>query len=303
MVNMSGNDEAVIVEELTRRFDDFVAVDRVSFSIERGEVFGFLGPNGAGKSTTIRMLAGLLLPSEGRATVAGLDVAEQTAEVRQQIGYMPQLFSLYADLTVYENLDLYGGLYGLDAGEITSRIDELSELLSLEDSLGKLTDSLSTGWRQRAALACAIMHQPPIIFLDEPTAGVDQRARQRFWDLITDLAAEGTTVLVTTHLMEEAEYCTRLGLISGGRLIAMDTPDELRKKLEGLMYSTTPNERPHEALELLLGEDWVCQATLSGARVRVQVAEDVDDVPRPHPQGTRAGRDRRGARRSGAALN
>ncbi len=279
MVNMSGNDEAVIVEELTRRFDDFVAVDRVSFSIERGEVFGFLGPNGAGKSTTIRMLAGLLLPSEGRATVAGLDVAEQTAEVRQQIGYMPQLFSLYADLTVYENLDLYGGLYGLDAGEITSRIDELSELLSLEDSLGKLTDSLSTGWRQRAALACAIMHQPPIIFLDEPTAGVDQRARQRFWDLITDLAAEGTTVLVTTHLMEEAEYCTRLGLISGGRLIAMDTPDELRKKLEGLMYSTTPNERPHEALELLLGEDWVCQATLSGARVRVQVAEDVDDVP------------------------
>jgi len=213
---MSERDSAIVVEDLTKRFGDFVAVDHINFTIEESEVFGFLGPNGAGKSTTIRMLSGLLLPSEGRATVAGADVATETEQLRRRIGYMPQLFSLYSDLTVEENLEFYGGLYGIGRGQIGPRIEELTDLLGLGEVLDQLTSTLSTGWRQRAGLACAIVHEPPVVFLDEPTSGVDQHARQQFWDLIGDLAAEGTTVLVTTHLMEEAERCRRLGMISRG---------------------------------------------------------------------------------------
>ncbi|MGI5816624.1 MAG: ABC transporter ATP-binding protein [Armatimonadota bacterium] len=274
---MGEADGAIVAEDLTKRFGDFVAVDHVSFIIERGEVFGFLGPNGAGKSTTIRMLAGLLLPSEGRATVAGVDVAGETEELHRRIGYMPQLFSLYADLTVRENLEFYGGLYGIDA-EIEGRIGELTELLNLSGVLDQLTRTLSTGWRQRAALACAIVHEPPVVFLDEPTSGVDQRARQQFWDLIADLAAEGTTVLVTTHLMEEAERCTRLGMISRGTLIAMDTPQTLLETLEGLVYSAEPEDEPLRALDALAAEEWVRDAALSGNRVRVRVADDTEDA-------------------------
>jgi ABC-2 type transport system ATP-binding protein len=270
-------DEAIVVEDLTKRFGDFVAVDHINFTIEQGEIFGFLGPNGAGKSTTIRMLSGLLLPSEGRAMVAGVDAAQETETLRQRIGYMPQLFSLYADLTVRENLQFYAGLYGIGSREARERIGELTDLLGLHEVLGQLTDTLSTGWRQRAALACAIIHQPPIVFLDEPTSGVDQRARQQFWDLIADLAAEGTTVLVTTHLMEEAERCTRLGMISRGSIIALDTPQALLGTLEGLVFSAEP-ERPLEALEVLTEQDWVRDAALSGSRVRVRVAEGTPDA-------------------------
>ncbi len=275
---MSEADGAVVVEDLTKRFGDFVAVDQISFTIEEGEIFGFLGPNGAGKSTTIRMLAGLLLPSEGRATVAGMDVVEETEQLRRSIGYMPQLFSLYGDLTVRENLEFYGGLYGIDSTRADERIEELTELVDIGSVLAQLTRTLSTGWRQRAALACAIIHQPPIIFLDEPTSGVDQSARQQFWDLIGGLAADGTTALVTTHLMEEAERCTRLGMISRGELIAMDTPRALITELEGTVFAVAPGERPHEALEVLLAEDWVQDAALWGGRVRLRVERGVEDV-------------------------
>jgi len=274
---MSSEEAAVVVEGLTKRFGDFVAVDHIDFTIERGEVFGFLGPNGAGKSTTIRMLSGLLLPSEGQATVAGVDVAKQTEQLRTRIGYMPQLFSLYADLTVRENLEFYGGLYGIGRGDIDERVGQLTDLLTLAEVLDQLTSTLSTGWRQRAGLACAIIHEPPIVFLDEPTSGVDQHARQQFWDLIADLAAEGTTVLVTTHLMEEAERCTRLGMISRGEIIALDTPQSLLSTLEGLVFSAQPDQ-PLEALDVLTGQEWVRDAALSGTRVRVRVAKDTEDA-------------------------
>ncbi|MGD9495986.1 MAG: ABC transporter ATP-binding protein [Armatimonadota bacterium] len=269
---------AVEVEALTRRFGDFVAVDRISFSIERGEVFGFLGPNGAGKSTTIRMLSGLLMPSEGRAVVAGFDVARETERLRRSIGYMPQLFSMYPDLTPRENLDFYGGLYGLSSAAIARRTDELAQLIGLGAVLDRLTGTLSTGWRQRAALACAIIHQPPIVFLDEPTSGVDQTARQQFWDLIGDLAAEGTTVLVTTHLMGEAERCHRLGMISRGRLIALDTPAALLGTLSGRVF-VAEAQPPLQALGVLTGAAFVRDVALSSARVRVRVAEDLEDPP------------------------
>ncbi len=274
---MAMHEAAVVVHDLTKRFGSFVAVDRISFSIERGEVFGFLGPNGAGKSTTIRMLSGLLLPSEGTATVAGADVAREAEELRRRIGYMPQLFSLYSDLTVEENLQFYGGLYGLGPSTLSGRMAQLQELLGLGEVLGRLTSTLSTGWRQRAALACAIVHEPPVVFLDEPTSGVDQSARQQFWDLIADLAADGTTVLVTTHLMEEAERCTRLGMISRGKIIAMDSPHALMAGLDGLIF-VAEVERPLEALQALAGQPWVRDSALSGSRVRVRVADGTADV-------------------------
>lgn len=275
----SGDEPAVVVEDLTKVFGDFVAVDHISFTIDRGEVFGFLGPNGAGKSTTIRMLSGLLLPSDGRAQVAGLDAAVETERLRRRIGYMPQLFSLYPDLTARENLEFYGGLYGLGPGQIQRRIDELTDLIGLDPVLDQLTGTLSTGRRQRVALACAIVHEPPIVFLDEPTSGVDQQARQQFWDLIADLAAGGTTVLVTTHLMEEAEHCTRLGMISRGRIIALDTPAALLQRLEGLVFEAEVDQ-PLRAVDMLAGRPLVRDAALSGARVRVRVADGTDDASR-----------------------
>ncbi len=264
------------MEDLTKRFGDFVAVNGISFTIARGEVFGFLGPNGAGKSTTIRMLSGLLLPSEGRAIVAGLDVARETEQLRRRIGYMPQLFSLYPDLTPRENLEFYGGLYGIGGGQIGGRIDELTDLLGLEDVLDRLTTTLATGSRQRAALACAIVHSPPIVFLDEPTSGVDQYARQGFWDLIADLAADGTTVLVTTHLMEEAGRCTRLGMISRGELIALDTPQALLDSLEGMVLVARVHP-PLEALEVAARQEFIADSALSGSRLRVRLADGTGD--------------------------
>jgi len=269
---------AVVVEDLTKRFGDFVAVDHISFAIGRGEVFGFLGPNGAGKSTTIRMLSGLLLPSDGRATVAGLDAAREAESLSHRIGYMPQLFSLYPDLTTRENLEFYGGLYGLSDREIKGRTDELVAVIDLGRVIDQLTGTLATGWRQRAALACAIIHQPSIVFLDEPTSGVDQTARRQFWDLIGDLAADGTTVLVTTHLMGEAERCDRLGMIDRGRLIALDTPRALLGTLTGTVF-VAEAEPPLQAVELLAGQEFVHDAALSGSRVRVRVARGLDDPP------------------------
>ena len=219
---------AVEVEHLTRRFGSFTAVDDISFTVEKGEIFGFLGPNGAGKSTTIRMLCGLLGPTSGSGTVGGCDIRLEAEKIKRQIGYMSQKFSLYEDLTVTENIDFYGGIYGLAGGRLAARRDWALAMAGLVDHRQSLTAILSGGWKQRLALACAILHEPPIIFLDEPTSGVDPLSRRRFWDLIYAMAEQGITVFVTTHYMEEAEYCDRIALIYGGKMIAAGSPMQLK---------------------------------------------------------------------------
>ena len=222
---------AVVLEKLVKRFGDFVAVDNVSLEIPKGEIFGFLGPNGAGKSTTIRILCGLLAPTSGRAMVGGFDVATQPEEIRRNIGYMSQKFSLYDDLTVEENIEFFGGVYGVKPDKLAARRDYVLEMASLEDRRKSLTRLLSGGWKQRLALGCAILHEPPILFLDEPTSGVDPIARRNFWDLIYRLSAAGHTIFVTTHYMDEAEYCHRIALMHGGKVIALGSPAELKQQL------------------------------------------------------------------------
>ncbi|TKB07490.1 ATP-binding cassette domain-containing protein [Desulforhopalus sp. IMCC35007] len=219
---------AVEVEHLTRRFGTFIAVDDVSFRVKKGEIFGFLGPNGAGKSTTIRMLCGLLRPSAGSGTVGGHDINREAERIKLNIGYMSQKFSLYEDLTVEENIDFYGGIYGLKGERLAERKKWALKMAGLDDHEKSITAILSGGWKQRLALACAILHEPPIIFLDEPTSGVDPLSRRRFWDLISNMAEQGITVFVTTHYMEEAEYCDRIALIYNGTMIASGSPMELK---------------------------------------------------------------------------
>ncbi len=220
----------ISVKNLSRHFGDFKAVDQVSFHVERGEIFGYLGANGAGKSTTIRMLCGLLAPSEGLASVAGHDVAKRPEKVKRAIGYMSQKFSLYLDMTVQENFQFFGGAFGIGRKALRTRIETLIEELKLNDQRHLLTGSLPGGWRQRVSLASAMLHQPQILFLDEPTAGVDPASRRDFWRIIRDLAAQGTTIFVTTHYMDEAEYCDRVGLMVDGRLSALDTPAALKQR-------------------------------------------------------------------------
>ena len=226
MTGANGN--SVEVENLVKRFGDFTAVDRISFQTRTGEVFGFLGPNGSGKSTTIRILCGLLHPTSGRAIVAGYDVVESPELIRRNIGYMSQKFSLYADLTVLENLRFYAGMYGVPAAELRGRIDWALEMAGLRGRESNLTGTLSGGWKQRLALGCAVLHRPPIVFLDEPTSGVDPLSRRLFWELIQRMSSDGVTIFVTTHYMDEAEYCNRLALMNGGKLIALGTPTELK---------------------------------------------------------------------------
>lgn len=213
------------VENLTRRFGEFVAVDAISFEIPEGEIVGYVGPNGSGKTTTIRMLLGLLLPTSGHASVLGFDSARQFEEIRARSGYMSQKFAIYDDMTVWENLRFYAGVYGINDKE---RIVKTLNHVGLADQINELTRSLSTGWRQRLALGIALVHSPRLLFLDEPTSGVDPNARRIFWDLLYDLAAEGVTILVTTHYMDEAEYCNRVGMMRAGKLLAMDTPLSLK---------------------------------------------------------------------------
>lgn len=221
--------EAVIqVENLTRRFGDFVAVDHVNFDVREGEVVGYLGPNGSGKTTTIRMLLGLIAPSDGKATVLGFDAFRQSEEVRARAGYMSQKFAIYDDLTVLENLTFYGGVYGITD---KARIRRTLDLVGLQGHEATLTRSLSAGWRQRLALGIALVHEPKLLFLDEPTSGVDPTARRAFWDLIYELAESGVTILVTTHYMDEAEYCERVGIMRAGKLLAMDTPSNLKRDI------------------------------------------------------------------------
>jgi ABC-2 type transport system ATP-binding protein len=215
----------VIAQNLTRRFGDFLAVDHVNFSVAAGEIVGYLGPNGSGKTTTIRMLLGLLEPSDGRAAVLGFDAFRQSEEVRARAGYMSQKFALYDDLTVLENLTFYGGVYGI---RDKARVEETIALVGLREHAAALARDLSAGWRQRLALAIALVHRPKLLFLDEPTSGVDPSARRVFWDLIYELAAGGVTVFVTTHYMDEAEYCERIGIMRDGKLLALDTPAALK---------------------------------------------------------------------------
>jgi ABC-2 type transport system ATP-binding protein len=234
-----GGKPAVSLNKLTKRFGDFTAVDAISLSVPRGQIFGFLGPNGAGKSTTIRMLCGILTPTAGSGIVAAFDIASQPELIKENIGYMSQRFSLYEDLTVEENIAFYGGVYRLTAEKLKERTAWVVEMAGLAERRKSKAGELSGGWKQRLALGCAILHEPPIVFLDEPTSGVDPLSRRRFWDLIRRMAAEDVTVFVTTHYMDEAEYCDRLALIYQGKMVAMGTPAELkqRRMLDGVLPS------------------------------------------------------------------
>jgi ABC-2 type transport system ATP-binding protein len=258
--------EAVIqVENLTRRFGDFVAVDHINFQVEAGEVVGYLGPNGSGKTTTIRMLLGLLAPSEGRATVLGFDAFNQSEEVRKRAGYMSQKFAIYDDLTVFENLTFYGGVYGI---RDKARIRRTLDLVGLQGHDSTLTRSLSAGWRQRLALAIALVHEPKLLFLDEPTSGVDPTARRAFWDLIYELAENGVTILVTTHYMDEAEYCERVGIMRDGKLLAMDTPSSLKREIiPGDVWEVFA-EPLQDGLAVLPGIEGVLRVGLAGDHLR-----------------------------------
>jgi ABC-2 type transport system ATP-binding protein len=228
---MAEREAVVRIEHLTKKFGSFTAVDDVTLDVYRGEIFGFLGPNGAGKSTTIRILCGLLAPTSGHATVAGFDVARDPESVRRNIGYMSQRFSLYDDLTVEENIDFFSGIYGVPKKLRAERKSRVLEMAGLTERRTSLTAVLSGGWKQRLALGCAILHEPPILFLDEPTSGVDPLARRAFWDLIYDFSSAGQTVFVTTHYMDEAEYCHRIALMYRGRTVALGSPRELKRSM------------------------------------------------------------------------
>jgi drug efflux transport system ATP-binding protein len=227
------NDQIVVsTENLTRRFGKFTAVDSASIKVRQGEIFGFLGANGAGKTTMIRMLCGLLRPSAGTATVAGFDIYKQSEQIKQNIGYMSQRFSLYDDLTIRENIDFYGGIYGLSNRVIATRREQMLQQVGLTDLADSMTRELPVGFKQRLALGCALLHDPPVIFLDEPTSGVDPKARRSFWDLIYHTSRLGKTIFVTTHFMDEAEYCHRLSIMRDGKIIAMDQPGLLKEKYQ-----------------------------------------------------------------------
>jgi ABC-2 type transport system ATP-binding protein len=264
---------AVILADLSKQFGDFVAVDRVSLDVRKGEIFGFLGPNGAGKSTTIRMLCGILPPSGGSGTVAGFDIVREAEEIKTRIGYMSQKFSLYDDLTVEENIDFYSGIYRIPENRKRERKEWVIGMAGLAEHRASRTADLSGGWKQRLALGCAILHEPPIIFLDEPTSGVDPISRRNFWDLIYHLAGEGVTVFVTTHYMDEAEYCDRLGLIYRGELIALGTPEELKTRFMKEEIVEVLCAEPQEAMDAIEALPGIRHAALFGAGLHV-VTED-----------------------------
>jgi ABC-2 type transport system ATP-binding protein len=265
----------ITVDGVTRRFGTFTAVDNVSFELERGKVFGFLGPNGSGKSTTIRMLAGLLHPTAGSIRGFGnLDVTKDTARWKSRLGYMSQKFSLYLDLTVEENLRFYGSIYGVEREQLKQRIDALATRLRFQKIRGVLTEGLSTGLRQRVALAAALLHEPELLFLDEPTGGVDPRGRRMFWDLIYELAADrGMTVLVTTHYMDEAEQCDELAFILDGALIADGAPHELKKDLRGRIHQVRPERESFDIVRQLTGHAALEDVYLYGLTVRAVARE------------------------------
>jgi ABC-2 type transport system ATP-binding protein len=276
---MTNGENSVVVEKLVKRFGDFAAVDGISFEARKGEIFGFLGPNGAGKSTTIRVLCGLLLPTSGRAQVAGLDVATQSELIRQRIGYMSQKFSLYNDLRVVENLRFFAGLYSVPPEEIPERMAWAVHMAGLDGRERAITGSLPVGWKQRLALGCAVMHKPPIIFLDEPTSGVDPVTRQQFWELIHQMAADGVTVFVTTHYMDEAEYCNRLVMIDRGKIVAMGTPTELKQNFMRGQLVLVECDPLGPALAVLPGIPGVLDAAVFGNAIHVVVQDAAQAMP------------------------
>jgi len=264
---------AVEVEGLTRRFGDFVAVDEIDLGIGKGEIFGFLGPNGAGKSTTIKMLCGLLLPTSGKGSVGGHDIMTESEEIKKNIGYMSQKFSLYDDLTVKENIRFFSGMYGVRRERRKERMEWTLEMAGLQEKRDEIVGALPGGFKQRLALGCAILHEPPILFLDEPTSGVDPLSRRAFWNLIYEMSGFGTTVFVTTHYMDEADYCHRLALIYRGKIIAEGTPMDLRKRYMKRHVLELEVERMVEALDIL--ERRGINAAIFGSLVHVTV-EDVE---------------------------
>jgi ABC-2 type transport system ATP-binding protein len=265
------NSPAVVVTDLVKRFGDFIAVNNINLEARKGEIFGFLGPNGAGKSTTIRMLCGLLQPTSGTALVAGLDVATQPEQVRQNIGYMSQKFSLYNDLTVNENLNFFAGMYSVSKGDLRDRLGWAIDMAGLRGRENSLTGTLAAGWKQRLALGCAVLHRPPIVFLDEPTSGVDPISRRQFWDMIHLMAAEGVTVFVTTHYMDEAEYCNRLVLIDRGKIVAAGSPLELKQKQMSGDLLLVECDEIGKALELLQTAPGVDDAAIFGNALHLVV--------------------------------
>jgi len=279
---MSSNDKeiAVAVKGLGKRFGDFIAVDKVSFEVTTGEIFGFLGPNGAGKSTTIRMLCGILTPSSGTGTVAGYDVLTEAEKIKAHIGYMSQKFSLYEDLTVEENINFYSGIYRIAPEKKEARKEWVLEMAGLKEHRHSRTGILSGGWKQRLALGCAILHEPPIIFLDEPTSGVDPISRRQFWDLIYELTETGVTVFVTTHYMDEAEYCDRIGLIYRGELIAIGSPEALKTEEMQEDILEVMCARPQDAMEELEQVDGVGSVALFGRGLHVVVEDSEAMVPK-----------------------
>jgi ABC-2 type transport system ATP-binding protein len=267
-------EKAVSMSNLTKTFGDFVAVDKVSIDVTQGEIFGFLGPNGAGKSTTIRILCGLMAPTSGTARVAGFDVATQPEQIKRSIGYMSQKFSLYDDLTVEENIEFFGGVYGVAPRKLAEREEYVLEMANLTDKRKMMTRLLAGGWKQRLALGCAILHEPPILFLDEPTSGVDPIARRSFWELIYQLSAAGHTIFVTTHYMDEAEYCHRIALMYGGRVIALGSPAELKASLGAgrLLNLETSDLLP--SMTALEGKPGLLDIAVFGGGLHVKVDDD-----------------------------
>jgi len=266
---------SVLVSDLTKSFGNFTAVDTVNFSIPKGEIFGLLGPNGAGKTTTIRMLCGILKPTSGQGSVLGFDISKKPEEIKKRIGYMSQHFSLYNDLTARENIEFYASIYGVPRNIRGKRVAELIETSGLKGHSNELTKNLSGAWRQRLALACAIAHDPPMLFLDESTAGVDPVSRREFWDLIYDLAGRDVSVLATTHYMDEAEYCNTVGMMYQGKLIANASPDELKDALPGILYQLECN-KPVEAEAVLDGLPEIVDSSVHGVLVHVVVRRKRD---------------------------
>ena len=271
---MNSNGWAVEMEDLVKAFGSFVAVDHVSMQVRKGEILGFLGPNGAGKSTTIRMLCGLLTPTSGRAQVNGFDVGTQPEEIRRSIGYMSQKFSLYDDLTVEENIDFFSGMYSVPRERRAARKDYVLRMANLTERRRAMTRTLAGGWKQRLALGCAILHDPPVLFLDEPTSGVDPIARGAFWGLIHDLAETGHTIFVSTHYMDEAEYCGRLALMYGGRVIALGSPAELKRGLTAHSLLYLDSSDPLDTMRALESVSGVVEVAVFGGGLHVTV----DDV-------------------------
>jgi ABC-2 type transport system ATP-binding protein len=280
MHGASSNDTVIEIEELTKVFGRFTAVDHVSLTVRRGEIFGFLGPNGAGKSTTIRMLCGLLSSTSGTARVAGFDINREPERVRENIGYMSQKFSLYRDLTVSENIAFFGGVYGIEGDRLRERTAAVIGMAGLAGLETQLTGTLSGALQQRLALGCAILHEPPILFLDEPTSGVDPISRRMFWDLIQDMAARGVTILITTHFLDEAEFCQRLGFIAAGKLIALDTPAAIKREAvqEDLFEAALPAFRG--AREKLEGMPGLVATSYFGSRLHLYCTRGVYDEAR-----------------------